>query len=341
MNFFEKHSSFNKPSLICIATISTTTILSIITYKYFNEISNFYQRINTTEDNKSSDNKSSDNETEDNETEDNETEDNKSSDNKSSDNKSEDNETEDNKSEDSAKCSQEVVTTFEDRATVHENVSNILKDVLVSNNLITNIDNVSKVHSLLIGCNYKGTPYAVSNCIKNTTNILDLISSYKYEKLQFTTPSIISEDANSSKTILNKLQSVYSECNDNDCIFIYYSGYCDKDHETNNDILTLGCDPDKNNSLEISSMCKIVTNPKIRLIIIIDGYYYDTLKQHSNYKSNHLIIGSFVDDQTNQIKETTFTENLCKIIKTNTNFDFNHPLWKKVQIIGDKNLLKW
>ena len=202
-------------------------------------------------------------------------------------------------------------------------------------------EGISNVHSILIGCNYKNTPYAVTNCIKNTTTILDLISSYKYEKLNFTTPSIISENDDSSVNIIKKVESLYSECNDDDCIFIYYSGYCDKDHTSNNDILTLGCDPDKNNSLEISKICKIVTNPKVRLIIIIDGFYYDKLEVHQDYKLNHLIIGSFIDDQTNNTQKTTFTEDLCNVIKSNTNFDFNHELWKNVQIIGNKNLLKW
>ena len=200
---------------------------------------------------------------------------------------------------------------------------------------------MSYVHSILIGCNYKNTPYAVTNCIKNTTNVLDLISSYKYEKLNFTIPSIISENDESSVNIIKKVESLYSECNEDDCIFIYYSGYCDKDSESNNDILTLGCDPDKNNSLEIRKICKIVSNPKIRLIIIIDGFFYDSLDDHEDYKSNHLIIASFIDDLTNKTHKTTFTEDLCNVIKSNTNFDFNHKLWENVQIIGNKNLLKW
>ena len=131
-------------------------------------------------------------------------------------------------------------------------------------------------------------------------------------------------------------------CNENDCIFVYYSGYCDKDLTTNKDVLTLGCDPDNQHSLEINSICNIVTNPKIRLIIIIDGFYYEKLKEpNDNYKSNHLIIASFVSEQNNTIKKTSFTEDLCKNIKTNENFDFNNSLWKKAQIIGNKDLLKW
>ena len=88
-----------------------------------------------------------------------------------------------------------------------------------------------------------------------------------------------------------------------------------------------------------NSFLSIVKNEKIRLIIIIDGFFSDKLNKPPNFQKNHLIVSSSVNDELSPIDKTEFTKKFCKIIENHENYDFESDIWKNVQFIGDKNLL--
>ena len=219
----------------------------------------------------------------------------------------------------------------------YNNVTNMIKNSIT--NLFTSVQltvNPSNIYSILIGCNYAETPYEVNNCIENTEIIKKLLKIYKYEKVNFESPCIIT-DNNELPDILQTVKDQYEKCNDNDTIFIYYSGYCDKDTENELDYLTLSC-KDKT-PIAIDDIVSIVTNETIKLIIIIDGFFSEQLYKPTNFKKNHLIVCASVDDQISPINKTEFTKKFCKIIENHENYDFESDIWNNVQFIGDRNLL--
>ena len=219
----------------------------------------------------------------------------------------------------------------------YNNVTDMIKNSM--SNLLSSIQlntQPSNIHSILIGCNYAGTPYEVNNCIENTEIIQKLINIYEYDKVKFEKPCIIT-DNNDLPDILQTVTEKYEKCKDNDTILVYYSGYCDKDTENELDYLTLACKDE--NPVAIDDIVSIVKNEKIRLIIIIDGFFSDKLYKPHNFQSNHLIVSSSVDDQASAIDRTEFTKEFCKVIENHENYDFESDIWSNVQFIGERSLL--
>jgi len=219
----------------------------------------------------------------------------------------------------------------------YNNVTNMIKNSM--SHLFSSIQlntQPSNIHSVLIGCNYAGTPYEVNNCIQNTDIMQNLINIYEYDKIKFAEPCIVT-DNNDLPDILQTVTQQYEKCKDNDAVLVYYSGYCDKDTENELDYLTLAC-KDKN-PIAIDDIVSIVKNEKIRLIIIIDGFFSDKLYKPPHFQKNHLIVSSSVDDQASPIDRTEFTKKFCKIIENHENYDFESEIWNNVQFIGERSLL--
>ena len=191
------------------------------------------------------------------------------------------------------------------------------------------------IYSLLIGCNYTGTPYQVSNCINNTNLIKTSIKESNQTSLHFYEPIVITDETSKISKLLEETKIIYDKCSDNDTVFIYYSGYCDKGSDLDNDLLTISCD----NNIAINDIINIFENENIKLILIIDGFYYEKLSNIFSKKKNYLIISSFVNE-VNEIKSSTnFTAKLCDLVKDENIFNQSHDIWKSTQIIGNKSLL--
>ena len=84
------------------------------------------------------------------------------------------------------------------------------------------------IYPLIIGCNYSNTPYELQNCVDNTNLVKDLLSDFKSDKIKCSNPIIKTDLQNNITNILDNITLLYNLCNDNDVVFIYYSGYCDK-----------------------------------------------------------------------------------------------------------------
>lgn len=232
------------------------------------------------------------------------------------------------------------------------------------------------LYSLIIGCNYSDTPYELTNCIDNTKLVHNMISEFKSSKLKCCKP-IVKTDCKDNNVIdiMHNIKVLYDLCEDDDNVFIYYSGYCDKkthkltditDEITddtiidkdgdkfeipmteepiikNTDILTVVCN-DKEGidavNISINDICDIFVNPKIRLILCIDGFHYEKLEETEHMKENHLIIGSFVDENVSKTNNTTFTKDVYNYIQEKGRIDIDNELWDNLQVIGNKDILK-
>ena len=231
----------------------------------------------------------------------------------------------------------------------------------------------SMLYSLIIGCNYSNTPYELDNCINNTTLVQNMICEFKSDKTKCCKPIIKTDCKENNVTdIMHNIDILYNLCNDNDTVFIYYSGYCDKTNHNltditselddtiidkdgdkfevpmtadtpskNVDLLTVSCNDDElNTRISINDICDIFVNPKIRLILCIDGFHYDKLQVTDHMKENHLIIGSFVDENMSKTNNTTFTKDVYNYIQEQGSIDNDNKLLANLQIIGNKDLLK-
>tara|TARA_B100001248_G_C27391854_1_gene462867 strand:+ start:1138 stop:2148 length:1011 start_codon:yes stop_codon:yes gene_type:complete len=230
-------------------------------------------------------------------------------------------------------------TANQDKSIVENNTTEnkLIKDVINNHENDKNSKNTLtyNIHSLLIGCNYTGTPYQVSNCINNTNLIKNSIKESNHASLHFYEPIVLTDKTSNISKLLEETTAIYNKCSDNDTVFIYYSGYCDKGSDLDNDLLTISCD----NNIAINDIINIFENENIKLILIIDGFYYEKLSNIFSKKKNYLIISSFVNE-VNEIKSSTnFTAKLCNLVKDENIFNQSHEIWKDIQIIGNKSLL--
>lgn len=230
-------------------------------------------------------------------------------------------------------------TANQDKSIVENNTTEnkLTKDVINNHENDKNSENTLtyNIYSLLIGCNYTGTPYQVSNCINNTNLIKNSIKESNHASLHFYEPIVLTDETSNISKLLEETTTIYKKCCDNDTVFIYYSGYCDKGSDLDNDLLTISCD----NNIAINDIINIFENENIKLILIIDGFYYEKLSNIFSKKKNYLIISSFVNE-VNEIKSSTnFTAKLCNLVKDENIFNQSHEIWKDTQIIGNKSLL--
>ena len=230
----------------------------------------------------------------------------------------------------------------------NKTVDNIIENIIDNKNpltqkVINNYENDKEsdnaitynIYSLLIGCNYTGTPYQVSNCINNTNLIKNSIKESNHISLHFYEPIVLTDETSNISKLLEETTTIYNKCSDNDTVFIYYSGYCDKGSDLDNDLLTISCD----NNIAINDIINIFENENIKLILIIDGFYYEKLSNIFSKKKNYLIISSFVNE-VNEIKSSTnFTTKLCNLVKDENILNQSHEIWKDTQIIGNKSVL--
>lgn len=217
---------------------------------------------------------------------------------------------------------------------------------------IMNINNIlnnnSNIYSILIGCNYNDTPYEVSNSIENVNSIQKYILDTTYSKYNIRNPLIITDNKSSSNKITNSLEyisNIYNKCKDGDFVFIYYSGYCDYLDDTKEDVLTILSETSpkiKIESISINSILEIFENPNIKLILFIDGFYYNAINKNSNQKSNHLILSSFINDKdkpTRYANTTKTTKSLLDILNNENKLEYNHKIWSSINVIGNQKLI--
>ena len=221
-------------------------------------------------------------------------------------------------------------------SSILEQTSDINND---SNPNILTDTHLINVYPILIGCNYKNTPYQVQNCINNTKLINDILIKFNSKIYKFENTNIITDDMPEINNIINIIQNIYNKSKDNDFVFIYYSGYCDKDIDTDDDLLTLSCKDDESFTIKINKILNIFENDQIKLIFIIDGFYYDKLSDNVNCKSNHVIVSSFVNESNKIQSSTNFTEKICDIIEKKHSIDLNHQMWNNIQILGNKDII--
>lgn len=199
----------------------------------------------------------------------------------------------------------------------------------------------NNIHSLLIGYNYSNTPYELDNCIDNIDKLNTYINDTKYiNNYNLVLPILFTDNNNNQPTkyysnvILSQIKDTYNKCKNNDIIYIYYSGYCDK--TDNKDVFTLSSNKPLLDIIYINDILDIFLNPNIKLILIIDSFYYDTLKI-DNIKLNHLIIGSFINEPN--VTKTLFTTTVLNYLVNQSYIDKNNSLWNNLQIIGNLNII--
>lgn len=238
------------------------------------------------------------------------------------------------------------------RNTVSDTMSSLIKTQTVPDLYpILNIDKVlsnnRNLYSILLGCNYKDTPYEVTNSIQNGESIKNYILNTSYSKYNIRKPLVLTDSNESNHHINNLLEhttNLYNKCKDGDIVFLYYSGYCDYLEEEKLDVLTIISESTpklKIDSIQINSILDIFENPNIKLIMFIDGFYYTNISKNSHQKSHHLIISTFINEHkpTRYTNKTKVTSEIIDLLLENTTIDYKHKIWSSVNTIGSQNLI--
>ena len=177
--------------------------------------------------------------------------------------------------------------------------------------------------ALLIGINYKETPYELFGCIRDTENIKQLLTSH------FSYPAqnivIVTDDAPqkpTKQTILSQLTTLLTNSIAGDTLFLLYSGHgsyttdLNRDELDNQDELIVSLDLQFISDDELFNVIKTNLKPGVTLFALFDSCFSGTvLDLHFNYlpSSNNdnpttsgqiILISSCLDNQTSSEANT-------------------------------------
>jgi hypothetical protein len=96
-----------------------------------------------------------------------------------------------------------------------------------------NIIKINKKKALIIGINYIGTPYELSGCINDTTNITNLLTQHGFNDFVLLTDNTTIKPT--KENILNELKNLIINANSGDILFFYFSGHGSYTCDLNND----------------------------------------------------------------------------------------------------------
>lgn len=96
-----------------------------------------------------------------------------------------------------------------------------------------NVTNINNKKGFLIGINYIDTPYELSGCINDITQIKELLSKYGFN--DFTIMTDLTPIKPTKYNILNELKNILSKSQSGDLIFFHFSGHGSYTYDNNND----------------------------------------------------------------------------------------------------------
>jgi hypothetical protein len=94
--------------------------------------------------------------------------------------------------------------------------------------------NVKKKKALLIGCNYRGTKYALHGCI-NDIKLMEKLLKDKFNFNSVTTMTDDTEKKPNKTEILEAVEDLIKNARENDFLYIYFSGHGIQIDDLNND----------------------------------------------------------------------------------------------------------
>jgi hypothetical protein len=145
---------------------------------------------------------------------------------------------------------------------------------------------VAKINksSLLIGCNYIGSPYELRGCINDVNNLKTILTS----KFNFNTPSILTDNTNTKPTktnILNNFKQLLVNSKSGDILFFCFSGHGSQTYDYSGD------EKDSLDELIVSKDLGYVTDDEFNNLLV--NYMKDNVKLFVLFDSCHS--GSMMD----------------------------------------------
>jgi len=120
--------------------------------------------------------------------------------------------------------------------------------------------NINKKNALLIGINYINTSYALNGCIKDTSDINNLLISQQFNSIQILTDKTSMKPTRTN--IINQFTKLLQNSNSGDILFFQYSGHGSYVNDINKDELYTNYD-----ETIVSSDFNLITDDTLKNII--------------------------------------------------------------------------
>jgi len=140
------------------------------------------------------------------------------------------------------------------------NLNNIINKInSFTPEFLVNKNAIKNKKALLIGINYIGTPYELGGCIDDSKRIKDWLSINGCSN--FVMLNDLSNNKPTKNNILRELSNFIEKSNENDMLFLYYSGHGSYTYDTNND------ETDKQDELLVSSDLLPILDDELKRIL--------------------------------------------------------------------------
>jgi hypothetical protein len=152
-----------------------------------------------------------------------------------------------------------IISKYNNDVTFLKNKLNLDIDTINKFTPEFNINNTNQKKALLIGINYTGTPYALSGCIDDATRMKELLTERGFNDFKILTDNTSVKPT--KQNILNEFKNLIASANNNDILFIYFSGHGSYTYDRNGDEI------DGKDEMIISSDFKSVLDDELKNIL--------------------------------------------------------------------------
>ena len=189
--------------------------------------------------------------------------------------------------------------------TLNSNIENVVN--FTTNDIVNNYNNKN---GILIGMNYVDTEYKVFGSLNNSIALKDkLMKTHKFNDIELFTDN--TDNKPTKEDILQKFKKILINSNNNDFIFVFYSGlsfYFKKNNENTEDykeenIIFNLHSSDHILNTEIKKLIENYLKADVTLFILLDACYNkNILDLNYQYLGDNVAYNNYIENKTNALE---------------------------------------